>query len=187
MRLGTLVGFAVVVFAGTSLGCAVTAREAGGEGTRAEGEATRPVAEDTEEGASLPTIPFHDSVTLSGAPCIAADPCHQGVTDGFGSCTDIGRPLPDGTPCGGSAACGGGQCLESAMCWGDQGNDGGACPMGPCTVGVCSGIYTCDGWIYGCSAPTNLPDGTACGYGQACMSGACVPYSEWVSLLRRAP
>jgi hypothetical protein len=124
-----------------------------------------PRSDGTACGAGLACLSGTCGACVAGAACLPANPCDVGslVCSPAPACADTGVPKSDGTACGAGLACVSGTCGACVA--------GAAClPANPCDVGslVCSPAPAC--------ADTSVPrsDGTACGAGLACLSGACV-------------
>lgn len=116
-----------------------------------------------------------DKVCAAGAcvdckanlPCTPPNACHAGATScstGASVCADSGVDLADGSPCGPSQFCQGGQC---GAC-----SPGASCaPANPCHAGAVS----CATGRPACAdTGVALSDGTGCGLDQVCSGGACI-------------
>ncbi len=102
-----------------------------------------------------------------GATCTSTNPCAATATiacaSGLPVCADQ-TFVSDGTSCGSNLVCSAGACVSCTA--------NAACtPANACHVGVeaCATGPVCT------DTGTNQPDGTACGAGQSCNAGTCVP------------
>jgi len=101
--------------------------------------------------------------------CTPANACHAGLTScatGVETCVDTAAPLADGASCGTELACQAGvcgACTPSVAC---------SAPDLPCAAGVTS---CATGRPLCVSTGAPLANGSPCGAGQVCFSGACQP------------
>lgn len=126
----------------------------------------------------------------SSVACVADGTCDEQLH----TCK-AGGPKPDGADCGPSKMCAGGQCIDSTCGDGvtsgaeqcDNGNANGPgkgcesncrfscanaatdCAPVPCNTMSCSAQHVCQ------ASPDTTKNGQACGNGNVCSNGACVP------------
>src|SRR5262249_15206722 len=129
--------------------------------------------------------------------CDDMDPCNGAETCGPQHICVPGIPIADGTACGAGKICKGGVCGDNICGDGfvsppeecDDGNkvSGDGCenncmftcksidPAACTPPDPCQGKGTCDDVTHTCSPGFPLADGSACGAGAFCLSGACKP------------
>jgi len=128
--------------------------------------------------------------------CDDGNPCNGVEACGTDHACAAGTPLGNGDDCGSGKICVGGNCVDPSCGDGitsaseecDDGNatDGDGCdgtcafscvstdPTRNCTSSdPCVGDGTCDDSTHVCAPGTAVQDGTACGSGQICVTGAC--------------
>jgi len=94
----------------------------------------------------------------------ACGPDAGGCAADIGQCVQGGTNAPDGTMCGTDQVCSGGKCIACKA--------GSTCSVSnPCRTGE----LACNTGSPVCLEMGNGPNGTMCGTGQVCQSGACVP------------
>jgi hypothetical protein len=100
----------------------------------------------------------------NGASCTpSTNPCHVGVvscSSGY-ACNDTGAFGPNGVSCGSGEVCSGGSCLTGCWIAGQYVAPGAGNTCATCQPDVST------------SSSSPVPDGTACGPNQACISGGC--------------
>ena len=125
------------------------------------------------------------------------NPCNGATTCGADHLCHPGAPLPNGAACGTGKICNAGACAD-AVC-GDkiitapeECDDGNTTPGDGCDAckfscvsadaarnctptDACKGKGTCNDTTHVCAPGTPLADGAACGSGQVCKGGTCIP------------
>lgn len=152
-------------------------------------DTSTPVADGSSCGTNLVCKNGACNACTAGAACAPANPCHGGNTScatGAPVCQDAGTFLADGASCGADLVCragGCGACAVGAACDGAAGHAPAPASPNPCLAYATS----CSAGTPACAAGANLSDGTACGAGQICRSGACTATGFELVLQTPAP
>jgi hypothetical protein len=105
---------------------------------------------------------------LMSAACTPANRCHVGAiscSTGTSICADTTTSLANGTACGSDMICSAGTCVACSA-------NNACAPVGTtCKAGTTS----CATGVSVCVQTGNAADGSSCGTGVVCKTGACVP------------
>ncbi len=152
-------------------------------------DTSAPVADGAGCGTNLVCKAGACNACTTGAACAPAIPCHAGNTScatGAPACQDAGTFLVDGATCGTNLVCRAGSCGACAVggvCDGAAGHAPAPTAPNPCLTYATS----CGSGTPACGTSGSVSDGTACGTGLICRSGACTAAGYELALVTAAP